>query len=221
MKAEGKSGYRMCDTDKEARAHFKAAEKSGVTKPIYTTRPLRGREVKEDELSTLLRCTKAALLVVDVQKAFLHLSSDKKRFIEVEEVARKLPSFVDIAREYGVSPIWIRYPSSLFGDLDYYRVKPKNGDKEIIKPTLGSAMKYGKLHLYLKQNNVRIIFVAGVYTFACVWNEVHDAKRLGYNVIVLKDLVADMVPRPVRNFSIGWNPRVTYAQTLLGVLESQ
>jgi maleamate amidohydrolase len=65
-------------------------------------------------------------------------------------------------------------------------VEPADGEVVIVKSE-ASALRNGPLEGYLRERGVEWLFIAGVWTEACVDATVKDAVDLGFRVVLIKD----------------------------------
>jgi nicotinamidase-related amidase len=72
----------------------------------------------------------------------------------------------------------------------YYKVKPHEGDHEIVKYSYDSFIGTD-LDEHLKSHGVKTVIIMGGYASVCVESTARTAAQLGYNTFVPADLTAD------------------------------
>jgi len=131
---------------------------------------------------------KPALLVVDVQNAFLPSMAevDQKGAPEGINMAISLfRSFKQpVIRIYHTDPVVGPKPDSkAFEFPDTIQVNPE--DPKVIK-TFGSAFKKTELDKLLKEKGVNTVFICGLSATGCVLATYRGAEDLDYNVFMIK-----------------------------------
>lgn len=157
------------------------------------------------------------LLVIDVQNDFCDFDGWSGRqgndLTAIQKAAENIVSLVDIARGYGVRPVFARAiydreflsapmleqkqraglvvehcQSGTWG-ADFYRVSPQPGDVVITKHRY-SAFIDTELNALLRAQRVRNLIVTGVNTNVCVECTARDAFMLDYHVVLVSDCTA-------------------------------
>lgn len=96
-----------------------------------------------------------------------------------------------------------------WGSELYKRLESKTYSKIVYKWTnenedAYSGFKWTDLDLYLRWKEIENLFVGGVATDFCVNETVLDAKKLGYNVFVVNDLIKPVYPESVQSIFENW-----------------
>lgn len=125
---------------------------------------------------------KTALLVVDIQEAFLKSIPGLKEVIDRTETV--IRAFDTLNR-----PILIteQYPKGLGHTVDALR--GASGKAEYFEKSSFSACGAGGFRKRLEDDGVSTVLVAGIETHVCVNQTVHDLLETGFNVHVLEDAV--------------------------------
>jgi nicotinamidase-related amidase len=71
---------------------------------------------------------------------------------------------------------------------EFYKIRPKNGDTIITKNTY-DAFSQTKLEEILKKKGIQYLIITGVFTGGCVLATVVVGFSLGFNFVMLKDLI--------------------------------
>ncbi len=74
---------------------------------------------------------------------------------------------------------------------DFYKIKPKSGDKIIIKHRYDAFIN-PDLDVFLKKNNIKTIILTGCQTDVCVDSTARSAFMKGYNIILIKGCLASL-----------------------------
>lgn len=159
-----------------------------------------------------------AVIVVDLQNDYCSSSGKVAKLKEfdmlpVQRVIPRISKFLEYARRREVLIIWTRMiedPNQMkknardiilsakdplvvcvpgTSGFEYYKLKPKRGEIEIIKKSYGSFSNK-KLDATLRKKDIKNLIIIGVYTSVCVDTTVREAHGLGYYVIVPTDLVS-------------------------------
>lgn len=67
-----------------------------------------------------------------------------------------------------------------------------------IKKEAYSAFQDTSLDTYLRGAGIMRVFIVGIATEFCVWNTAKDAKELGYETVVIEDLITEVLPENKR-----------------------
>lgn len=170
------------------------------------------------ELKELINPITTSLLVIDIQVDYCSPEGKLPKFRNydtkpIEQMIPRLGSFIEEARKYNVQIIWTRMnetPEHMPENLrlkmessgkpalslctpetpgfEYYLIRPKEGDKEIIKNQY-DAFTNPELNKYLHERNTKSIIFTCVYTARCVDSTLRSASSKGYHCIVPEDLV--------------------------------
>ncbi len=179
---------------------------------------------------------KAVLLTVDIQSDYLArtgLAPDSDKFVASMESA--LSKIRD--RGWNIChcrtrvskdrsdwmPHWQRLGRALcVADTTGYEPPPSlssNPEEKIFHKRYYSAFEDEELSLYLNQENIDTLIVAGVYTHACIRSTVTDAYAKGFRVFVPTDLVASYDPQHA-GLTIDWlSGRAAECMTIDSILE--
>ena len=164
--------------------------------------------------------TKSALIVIDMENAFLDPSSPCCIAGALETVGR-CERAVRLAREKGIPVFFVKRIYRANGsdvELTRYRtwqrgermmahgstgahgatvpagLRPQEGDYTIIKPRW-SAFFMTELDLILRRLGVRTVILTGTTTPNCVRTTAYDANALDYQVVVLEDCTSSQTPQ--------------------------
>ncbi|MBP7460427.1 MAG: isochorismatase family protein [Candidatus Delongbacteria bacterium] len=144
-----------------------------------------GAQEKKTELSEPIR---PALMVIDVQNAFLPYMEEKERQSAIMVINHVIGLFREynhpVIRIYHTDPDWgpkpgtegFEFPASIL-------VKPE--DPKIIK-NYPNAFKKTDLIAYLKEHRINCLFLAGFNAVGCVLATYQGAEDLDIQVFMLK-----------------------------------
>jgi ureidoacrylate peracid hydrolase len=166
------------------------------------------------------RRSEAALLLVDLQRGFLHpegfVAAQGRDVSDCAAAARHCYALARIARDAGMPVIWSRHvlrPDHADGGLLTTELRPRLGqigalalgtadieipaeagvdpsDFVIDKPRY-SAFFGTALDMLLAARGIRTLMVGGVTTSMCVESSVRDAAQRDIRTFVVRDAVAD------------------------------
>ena len=166
------------------------------------------------------RRSEAALLLVDLQRGFLHpegfVAAQGRDVSDCAAAARHCYALARIARDAGMPVIWSRHvlrPDHADGGLLTTELRPRLGqigalalgtadieipaeagvdpsDFVIDKPRY-SAFFGTALDMLLAAHGIRTLMVGGVTTSMCVESSVRDAAQRDIRTFVVRDAVAD------------------------------
>ena len=169
------------------------------------------------------RRSEAALLLVDLQRGFLHpqgfVAAQGRDVSDCAAAARHCYALARIARDAGMPVIWTRHvlrPDHADGGLLTTELRPRlgqigalahgtadveipaeagveAGDFVIDKPRY-SAFFGTALDMVLAARGIRALMVGGVTTSMCVESSVRDAAQRDIRTFVVRDAVADFDP---------------------------
>jgi ureidoacrylate peracid hydrolase len=153
-------------------------------------------------------------LVIDVQNDFCAQGGwfDKhgNDLRLIHEAVERLAGFIDVARQAGVPPIFVR---AIYDEIylsppmlerhartgldtahcrtgtwgaEFFRVAPKQGELVINKHRY-SAFKDTELNALLRAQRVENLIVAGITSNVCVESTARDAYMLDYHIVFLGD----------------------------------
>ena len=134
---------------------------------------------------------KPALLVVDVQNAYLPMMSkegqDYAKMVINGAIALFRERGLPVIRVYNTSPKW--GPAEGTADFEFpadIQVKPE--DPKVVK-NYGNAFKKTELDALLKKMGVNTLFVTGLSATGCVLATYMGAEDLDYTIFLVKDSV--------------------------------
>lgn len=166
------------------------------------------------------RRSEAALLLVDLQRGFLHpegfVAAQGRDVSDCAAAARHCYALARIARDAGMPVIWTRHvlrPDHADGGLLTTELRPRlgqigalacgtpdveipaeagveAGDFVLDKPRY-SAFFGTALDMLLAARGIRALMVGGVTTSMCVESSVRDAAQRDIRTFVVRDAVAD------------------------------
>jgi len=159
-----------------------------------------------------------ALLVIDMVNGCAHKDCEdpeiKVHFSKIREMAPKLVRFVDNFRKevnnniifINITP-WTKehLPENIqelytdpeveyYGDegddfpQEFYQVKPEKEDLIITKNTY-DAFADTELKKVLRKKQIQYLVITGIFTEGCVLSTISNGFSLGFNFVILKDLI--------------------------------
>ncbi len=159
-----------------------------------------------------------ALIIIDVVNSCVHEKCETPewniRFSKIREMVPKLKDFIEDYRktvqgevvfvnlspwnkehlrdnmnELYTDPDVVYYSEDKTGfDEEFYQIKPKEGDIIITKNTY-DAFSQTELEETLKKKGIQYLIMTGVFTGGCVLSTVVVGFSLGFNFVMLKDLI--------------------------------
>lgn len=129
-----------------------------------------------------------ALLVIDVQKEFCDPAGHRGNKI-TERTSKRIKELVPEFRKAGV-PVYAVYFSERplkKEDIDFYQFEPENSDALIAK-NANSAFQGSEIEDILRKHNRKTLLTCGFNLDACVHYTAIDARKLGFDVQVIRDL---------------------------------
>jgi nicotinamidase-related amidase len=130
-----------------------------------------------------------ALLVIDVQQGLFKKSTP---LYKAEELLEKINALVDLAHEQDVPVIYIQHSDSrtlVKGSQEWLLhpdLHPQKIDTIIHKQN-GNAFEDTNLEEVLKSKKVSHVIIMGLVTHGCVKATCLGARKLGYDVTLIKD----------------------------------
>jgi nicotinamidase-related amidase len=145
------------------------------------------------------------------------IQHERANFDYLDVVAERIDSFVTRTRNFSLAttvfirtlerpecmPPNIRHKMHLAGippvaeengaGWEYYKIRPLEGDKQIIKYRYDSFMNT-ELDAYLQTKGVKTVIIVGGHASVCVDSTARTAAQLGYHTFVPADLTADPLP---------------------------
>lgn len=160
----------------------------------------------------LINPKSTALIVIDIQNDYCSPTGKvSKRGFAVDHFSKLVDNiikFTDKARSIGVPIIFTRMIEDpkymaknaklLIKDalcspnttgFNYYKIKPKKGDLQIIKKSF-DAFSNPRLEQFLKKKRIKNLILIGVYSAVCVDTTIRSGFTRGYNIIVPRDLIS-------------------------------
>jgi len=131
----------------------------------------------------------SALLVIDVQQGLFKKSTP---LYKAEELLEKINSLVDLAHEQDVPVFYIQHSDGrtlVKGSKEWLLhpdLHPQKIDTIIHKQN-GNAFEDTNLEEVLKSKEVSSLIIMGLVTHGCVKATCLGARKLGYNVTLIKD----------------------------------
>lgn len=122
---------------------------------------------------------RCAHIAVDVQRPYV--------VFKEEDTARRIAQLAPVFRQHAVTNYWI-WLGSRHKEPDFSLVKPSRwkGD-EIIRKINYSSFKETDLKEKLDRKNIDTLFVSGFMAVCCVKETLLDARRKGYQAILMTD----------------------------------
>jgi nicotinamidase-related amidase len=131
---------------------------------------------------------KPALLVVDVQNAWLPYMDEQDKKVAMEHINWA----IDLFRDNGFPVIRVYHTDTENGPapgteaFEFPKsVTVRDDDPKIVK-NYGSAFKKTELDRMLKEQGVNTVFLVGLSAVGCVLATYHGAEDLDYNVFMVK-----------------------------------
>jgi nicotinamidase-related amidase len=132
---------------------------------------------------------KPALLVIDIQNAYLPRMDEKDKKIGMEMINY----YIELFRANGFPVIRVYHTDPKMGpkpDSEEFQfpktVAIREDDSKVIK-NYGSAFKRTELDTLLKAKGCNTLFLCGLSAVGCVLATYHGARDLDYDVFMLKD----------------------------------
>jgi len=129
-----------------------------------------------------------ALIVMDVQNAYLPYMDEKDKKIGMEHINWAIALFRDngfpVIRVYNTDPQQGPAPGSEAFEFPK-SVAIKDDDPKVVK-NYGSAFKKTDLDKILREKGVNTVFLTGLSAVGCVLATYHGADDLDYNVFMVK-----------------------------------
>lgn len=170
---------------------------------------------KQAYARNLLRNTKCAILIVDVQNDYCHINGacakSGKDVSAADNIINPTKKLLHIARSYGIpvifiqtvhekstdSEVWCRRMGGSTGNIcrrntwggEFYKLKPQVADI-IVEKHRYSAFIGTKLESVLSTLKVETLLITGVATNVCVESTARDGYMLDYNVFLFEDCCA-------------------------------
>lgn len=128
---------------------------------------------------------KTALLVIDLQNGVVDGAFRRA------EVVANVSGLLDLARERGVSVIWVQHSDDeLIRGSDAWQYVPElvaQPDEPVVHKHYGDAFEGTDLEAQLAARGVGRLIVVGAETDACIRSTIHGAFTRGYDVTLVGD----------------------------------
>lgn len=148
----------------------------------------RANPAKCDEMNSAQR-TKPALLVIDIQNAYLPYMSEEDKGIGMYMINAAIELFrangFPVIRVYHTDPKEGPPPGTEAFEFPE-TVKIKKDDPQIIK-NYPSAFKKTELENWLRENECNTVFLCGLSAVGCVMATYWGANDLDFNAFMIKD----------------------------------
>jgi len=143
----------------------------------------------EEKAPPATRRVKPALLVIDIQNAFLPRMDEKDKKLGMEMINY----YIELFRANGFPVIRVYHTHPQMGpkpDSDEFQfpktVAIRDDDPKVVK-NYGSAFKKTDLDKMLKEKGCNTLFLCGLSAVGCVLATYHGAMDLDYDAFMLKD----------------------------------
>ncbi len=144
---------------------------------------------------------KPALLVIDVQKAFFHISEEARK--SLEQAVAQINAVVPLFREKNLPVVWIQHRDDEYGIIpgaegfemaDSFDVCP--GDFRVVK-TAGNAFHGTNLEEELRRLGVDVPVLTGFCAENCVLSTFRGARDRGLAPMILRGAMASVAPENI------------------------
>ena len=130
---------------------------------------------------------KAALLVIDIQNAYLPYMSDQDKKSGMENIN----AYINLFRLYRYPVIRVYHTDPGYGpkpgtkEFEYPESTAVKADDPMVVKNFGNAFKKTDLDKILKEKGVNTLFLCGLSSVGCVLATYHGALDLDYNVFMI------------------------------------
>eukprot|EP00483_Globobulimina_turgida_P008285 UN08301 len=145
-----------------------------------------------------------ALLLIDLQQQWTNSIEVEEQFPKLKQNLRKLVAFgrnnnllvIHIYADYNKEhSLWFdeekySYISYKNNQPDLDLITPRNAEQIFYKSTFDAFYKT-TLNAYLRSNNIKKIYGAGLVTSVCVLNTLHGSYINGYKTFIVEDCCGD------------------------------
>lgn len=151
-----------------------------------------------------------ALLVIDVQSG---LFREKAPIFKADQLLKNIMLLIDNARVKRIPVIFVQHANRvlLVEGTDNWKLhhllQPLEGDIRIRK-NHASAFKETNLKAELEERHIRKLIAVGLTSHGCVKATCQDAKKEGYEVILVKDAHSNFHPEAGRLIE-EWNEKLS------------
>ena len=144
---------------------------------------------------------KPALLVIDVQKAFFHISEEARK--SLEQAVAQINAVVPLFRKKNLPVVWIQHRDDEYGVIpgtegfemaDSFDVRP--GDFRVVK-TAGNAFHGTNLEEELRRLGVDVPVLTGFCAENCVLSTFRGARDRGLAPMILRGAIASVAPENI------------------------
>jgi|GEM_PF-2580426 len=160
----------------------------------------RFNRVSAANASALLRASNdnnnsnLAVLVVDVQRQYCDPTHRQLRGNdETATVSQRIATTVPLFRALGV-PVYAIYFDKMMtldpADAGWYRFRPEAGDIAVPKQQ-DSAFRGSNIKHLLLENRHRTLLTCGFNRSSCVKSTIFDARKGGFDVVLMADLIGN------------------------------
>jgi nicotinamidase-related amidase len=154
--------------------------------------------ISEDDMRDVrINRNETALLLIDIQNDYfpggLFELYDSEQASEVAmrilDVFRKNDFEIIHIRHIANTPFGSFFKKNTFGSEIHEKVKPVENERVFIKHFVSSFYGTGLLK-YLKAKKIKNLAISGMQTNVCVTGAAKDARKKGFNVLVINDACA-------------------------------
>ncbi|MFH1851216.1 MAG: isochorismatase family protein [Candidatus Neomarinimicrobiota bacterium] len=132
---------------------------------------------------------KPALLVIDIQKAYLEWMSQEDQAEVLEYINASIQIFrqagLPIIRVYNTSPE--HGPAQGSAEFEFPESVPILPEDPLVVKNYGNSFKQTDLQKILKKQDVNTLFLCGLSATGCVLATYYGAKDLDYDVFMIKN----------------------------------
>ncbi len=132
---------------------------------------------------------KPALLVIDIQNAYLPRMDEKDKKFAMEMINY----YIELFRANGLPIIRVYHTDPKYGpktdseDFQFPKTVAIRDDDPMVTKNFGSAFKKTDLDRMLREKGCNTLFLCGLSAVGCVLATYHGAMDLDYDVFMLKD----------------------------------
>ena len=132
---------------------------------------------------------KPALLVIDIQNAYLPRMDEKDKKFAMEMINY----YIELFRANGLPIIRVYHTDPKYGpktdseDFQFPKTVAIRDDDPMVTKNFGSAFKKTDLDRMLREKGCNTLFLCGLSAVGCVLATYHGAMDLDYEVFMLKD----------------------------------
>lgn len=132
-----------------------------------------------------------AVVVVDVQKEYCD-PRGRRGLPTTHKIAKRIRGAIPAFKKIGLKiyPVYFAHKDQKLRDIDFFRYRPDFSDT-LIRKNDDSAFKGSAIDRILQGDRKKSLLVCGFNLSACVKDTILDARRKGYNVIMMEDLTGN------------------------------